>query len=87
MTEIIVPECKRLVWYLALEEYLQKAIYTQSSKARAFDETLKYAQEFKEKNLRDDDITRLRSKARNLFDSATADKIERFLVDLRNFIF
>ncbi len=82
-----IPFYQAYVSYLALEEYLQKAIYTQSSKARAFDETLKYAQEFKEKNLRDDDITRLRSKARNLFDSATADKIERFLVDLRNFIF
>ena len=82
-----IPFYQAYVSYLNLEEYLQKAIYTQASKSRALDATVQYAQEFKEKSLSDAEITKLRGKARNLFDTATADKIERFVVDLRNFIF
>ena len=82
-----IPFYQAYISYLALDENIQKAIYTQSSKTRALDITKQYAQAFKEKYLSDSEINNSRTKAVRLFDTATSDKIQRLLIDLRNFIF
>ena len=82
-----VPYYQAYVTYLGLDESLQDTIYKLASKNRASDAAKQYARDIKERKFGDTDIANLRTQARNLYDSDTADKVERFLVDLKNFIF
>lgn len=84
-----IPYYQAYLSYQELDPFIKDSINSLASKKRASDATQQYARELKDTKLGDDEINNLRKMLRNNgeYEAADIETIERFLVDLKNFIF